>query len=256
MRYLSVLAPRPVARLRLFCFPYAGGGASIFRDWVAELPPDVEISAILLPGRESRWTEPPVKRLSELVGHIVNELVCGRTTPFALFGYSMGAVVAFEVARELRRRHASPPEHLIVSAARAPQRPPRFPPIHRLPDGPFIERLRRLGATPDEILGNPELMSLVLPAIRADFEAYETYVYRAGDKLDCPISAFGGREDRRVNLAELAAWGEQTRSRFSMLTWPGGHFFIHKFRSSLISAVLHTLSAAPTSSSTEPRNSV
>jgi surfactin synthase thioesterase subunit len=188
-----------------------------------------------------------------LVDHIVGELLTALNKPFALFGHSMGALLAFEVARELRRRRAPLPDHLFVSGARAPQRPSRFLPIHRLPDDPFIERLRRLGATPEEILCNAELMSLILPAIRADFEVYETYVYRVEDKLECPVSAYGGRQDRRVSPAELAAWGEQTRADFSMLTWPGDHFFLRRFRRSLIGVMLQALSTTRSRDAKEPR---
>jgi medium-chain acyl-[acyl-carrier-protein] hydrolase len=145
--------------------------------------------------------------------------------PFAFFGHSLGSLISFELTRRLRRQNAHCPLQLFVSGCYAPQIPNPNPPIHQLPDAEFIEELRRLNGTPQAALDNPELMEVFLPLLRSDIRLYETYVYEPEAPLDCPISAFGGLEDEEVSRQELAAWCDQTRSRFNMQMFPGDHFF-------------------------------
>jgi medium-chain acyl-[acyl-carrier-protein] hydrolase len=161
--------------------------------------------------------------------------------PFALFGHSMGATIGFELARELRRQHASGPVHLFVSGGRAPQIPDPDPPIHHLPEKEFIAGLRRFNGTPEEVLRNPELMGLFLPILRADLAALETYSYTPGEPLDCSISAFGGLEDEKVSQDELAAWRDQTRGAFTLRMLPGDHFFLRTARTLLLHAISQDL---------------
>ena len=217
------------SRFQLFCFPYAGGGASIFRAWQAETGPFVRIHPIRLRGRESRIFEPPLRSVPEAAETIAAEIVSGIEGPFAFFGYSFGALLAFETARVLRRQGAGP-DRLMVAALKAPQLPLGRKPINDLPDREFAEELRKFRGTPDAVLQNDELMSLVLPAIKADFTAYETYRYSAEAPLDCPITAMGGTNDPSVSLHQLAAWGEQTSNGFATRLFPGDHFFIHSAR--------------------------
>ncbi len=217
------------ARLQLFCFPYAGGGASIFRSWQADTGPFVRIHAIRLPGRESRIFEPPLRSVAEAAKTIAAEILPGIEGPFAFFGYSFGALLAFETARVIRRQGTGP-TRLMVAALKAPQLPLGRKPIHDLPDREFAEEIRKFRGTPDAVLQNDELMSLVLPAIKADFTAYETYRYSAEAPLHCPILAMGGTKDPSVSPDELAAWGEQTAARFETRFFPGDHFFIHSAR--------------------------
>lgn len=219
----------PAACLRLFCFPYAGGGASIFRSWQAEIGPFVRVHPIRLRGRESRIFEPPLGSVSEAAETIAAEIGPGMEGPYAFFGYSFGALLAFETARVLRR-HGTGPDRLMVAALKAPHLPLGRKPIHALPDREFADEIRNFHGTPDAVLQNKELMSLVLPAIKADFTAYETYTYSAEAPLDCPIIAMGGAQDASVSPRELAAWGEQTSAGLATRLFPGGHFFIHTAR--------------------------
>ncbi|MGD9251959.1 MAG: thioesterase II family protein [Desulfobacterales bacterium] len=212
---------------RLFCFPFAGGGASFYRTWPERLRPDIEICAIQLPGREERLAETPFDRLASLVDVLVDVLYPYMDFPFAFFGHSLGSLISFELTRRLRRQKAPCPLQLFVSGSRAPQIPDPDPPIHQLPDAEFIAALRRFNGTPSAVLDNPELMELFLPLLRSDIRLYETYLYDHEDPLDCPISAFGGLEDKEVSSEELAAWRDQTRKRFRMQIFPGDHFFLN-----------------------------
>jgi medium-chain acyl-[acyl-carrier-protein] hydrolase len=223
-------SPNPNARLRIFCFSFAGGGASAFNAWVDELPYDVrlqaELCAIQLPGRETNIKAPPYTSISPLLDALAPVIGCDRSTPFAFVGHSMGALISFELARQLRRERRRGPTHIVVSGHRAPQLPDRQPPIHRLPDQEFMASLRIFGGTPESVLQNSELMDLFLPVLRADFAVCENYVYANEAALSCSITAFGGNDDGRVSREELSAWRYQTSSSFSMHMFPGDHFFI------------------------------
>lgn len=224
--WLACHKPSPNARLRLFCFPYAGGGAAVFRNWSEGLPNDVELCPVQFPGRGNRLMEPPFTALSPLVQALAQALVPMLDKPFAFFGHSLGALVSFELARELRR-HGFQPAHLFVSAGRAPHIPHQGMSTHDLPEGKFLEELRRLNGTPEEVLKHRELMQIMLPLLRADFSVYETYKYSNEAALNCPISSFGGSRDRRVNQGDLEAWRDQTCDSFSLQMFPGDHFFLH-----------------------------
>lgn len=233
--------PKAQARLRLFCFPYAGGGASIFRTWPDDLPPSIQICSIQLPGRESRLREPCFTRLEPLVQALVQALSPYLDVPYAFFGHSLGALIGFELARALVRENRPSPVHLFVSGHSAPQVQSLDPPIHQLPEPDFIKELRHLNGTPGEVLQNAELMALLLPVLRADFAINETYVYIPGTLLDCPISAFGGLQDSLVSRDGLAAWCDQTYSTFALRMFPGDHFFLHSARPPLLRAIVHDL---------------
>ena len=228
-------------RLRLFCFPYAGGGASIFRLWSEKLPVEVEVCPIYLPGRENRMKEPLLTHLSPLVQTLAHALHPFMDIPFAFFGHSMGALVSFGLARTLRRQNGPSPMHLFVSAYRAPQIPVTEPPIHQLPERALIEKLLRFNGTKREVLENAELRQLLLPLLRADFAVCETYSHASEEPLSCPITAFGGLQDSRVSPHDLAAWREQTSNSFSLRMLPGGHFFWHEMPQPLLQAMLPLL---------------
>jgi medium-chain acyl-[acyl-carrier-protein] hydrolase len=225
-RWIPFRKPDPQSRLRLFCFPYAGAGALIFHKWSDALPRDIEVCPIQLPGRGTRLTEPPFTKLPGLVEALARVLVPLLDKPFAFFGHSLGALIGFELARQIRRQHGLHPVRLFVSAGRAPQIPHRARPIHTLPDNEFLTELRRLNGTPRELLDHEELMEVMLPILRADFALYETYLYSAEPPLTCPISAFGGLQDRKVSASDLEAWRSQTSASFSLRLSPGDHFFL------------------------------
>jgi medium-chain acyl-[acyl-carrier-protein] hydrolase len=162
--------------------------------------------------------------------------------PFAFFGHSLGALVGFELARRLRWQSGVQPIGLFVSAARAPQIPPRHRSIHALPEKEFLSELRRLKGTPEKVLEDTELMQLTLPVLRADFAVYESYVYSiSGAPLDCFISAFGGLQDHRVSRGDLEAWRDQTSTAFSLRMFPGDHFFLSAAAPPLLRALAQEL---------------
>jgi medium-chain acyl-[acyl-carrier-protein] hydrolase len=227
--------PRPSAPLRLFCFPYAGMGASAYRPWAAELPADVELCAVQPPGRETRMREPAFADLSQLAAAIGEHILPLLDRPFVFFGHSMGALTAFEVARRLARSGGATPAYLIASAHQAPRLPRRESPLHELPDAAFVAEIqRRYGGIPDEVLAHRELLELLLPGLRADMTAIERYEYQPGEPLGCPILAIGGTFDARVSVADLEAWRDETTAEFSTRRLHGGHFFIQNARAQVI----------------------
>lgn len=229
------------ASLRLFCFPYAGGGALGFRPWADSLPKTIEVCPVELPGRGVRLMESPFARLEPLVQAIAHALLPHLDKPFAFFGHSMGALVSFELARLLCREYGNSPVHLFVSGCRAPQVPDPDPPIHALPESEFLKEVRRLNGTPEAVLENAELMQLFLPILRADFAVIETYVYAPAPTLECPITAFGGLQDSSVSCNALEAWREQTSASFSLQMLPGNHFFLHSAHPLLLQALSRKL---------------
>jgi medium-chain acyl-[acyl-carrier-protein] hydrolase len=229
------------AVLRLFCFPYAGGGASVFRKWSMALPDAVEICAVQLPGRETRLNERPFSCLMSLVEDMSESLLPYLDRPFAFFGHSVGALIAFELARRLRRREGLVPVHLFVSGSSAPQVPNVESPIHCLPETEFLNRLRRFNGTPPEVFEHRELMDLLTPVLRADFALRETYEYASEPPLSCPISAFGGVEDLDVPLPHIEAWRKETDRTFRLHEFPGDHFFIHAAQERVLERLSQTL---------------
>jgi medium-chain acyl-[acyl-carrier-protein] hydrolase len=234
--------PNPDAQLRLLCFPYAGGGVSVYRLWPDRLPSEIEVWAIQLPGRDGRLREPIPADLQTLAGALAEGLGLLMDRPFACFGHSMGGLLAFEFVRELRRRSQMGPMQLLVSARRAPQLPRNEPPLHTLPEPQFIEMLRqRYNGIPAAILAEPELMQLFMPMLRADFKLIELYQHQAEAPLDCPIAAFGGAQDPLAPRADLAAWQTQSSGAFSLQLFPGGHFYLQDAQAQLLAALAREL---------------
>jgi 8-amino-7-oxononanoate synthase len=232
----------PQSLIRLFCFPHAGNGATSFVSWHKELPDMVEVITIMPPGRGSRLKETPLTRMKPLVKAITEELFPYLDKPFAFFGYSLGGWIGFEVIRELRRRQDCPiPVHLFIASYPAPQLPQSGTKLYQLPDTEFVERMRRNDGTPKEILSSPKLINLFLPLLRADAELSDTYNYDAEEPLDCPISVFGGTEDREVSQDELKAWCHQTRSYFNLQVFPGNHFFVKENQTDLLIVIARQL---------------
>lgn len=229
--------PNPYASARLFCFPYAGGSSLIFHRWADSLPKSIEVYAVELPGRGTQIKLLPFKRIEPLVNVMAPIFQAYLDKPFAFFGHSMGGLVCFELARQLRNNYSLSPFHLFVSASRAPQILSKKTPIHALSETEFKEELRRLNGTPASILENTELMQLLIPILRADFEVLETYVYADKPPLECPITAFGSMQDQEVSVEELEGWREQTTNYFKLQMFPGDHFFIHSFQSLLLQSI-------------------
>jgi medium-chain acyl-[acyl-carrier-protein] hydrolase len=236
-----VTKPQPNARLRLFCFPYAGGAATAYRMWSKFLPSTVDLCPVQLPGRGGQMSKQPFTQMTPLVEAAASELEPYFDRPFAFFGHSMGAVIGFELARHLRRASKPGPLHLFVSGRRPPQSLKKIVPTYNLPEPEFVELLRRLGGTPREVLEHQELMPLLIPLLRADFELIQTYSYTAGSPLNCPITAYGGLQDPEVSQEELKDWGQQTTGQFSMKMLPGDHFFLHSAQNVLLALLAREL---------------
>lgn len=227
--WVRTFGKRPDARLRMFCFPHAGGGASAYRLWHAGLPSSVEVCAIQLPGREGRLGEAPVRNIEVLVDLLAESLAELFERPFMFFGHSMGAVVAFELARVLAARGEPVPEHLVVSARRPPHLPEMQPPMHLLDDEAFISEIeRRYGGIPEEVRAEPDLMAFLLPSLRADIEALEIFKPSSRAHLSMPITVFGGEQDRLVPRAHLEAWRSETAGALRVRSFAGGHFYLQE----------------------------
>ncbi|MFF4528672.1 thioesterase II family protein [Streptomyces sp. NPDC001407] len=224
--WLLRFPPRPGARVRLVCLPGAGSPASLFHPWSTAFPESVEVCAVRLPGRGGRLREAPFRRMEPLADALAEALRAECDRPLALFGHSLGALVAYEVAARLRHLTGDAPAALFVAAHKAPQLGSARVSCHDLPDDELLAFLGRIGGTPPPLLARPEIRRLALPALRADFELDFTYTYRERPPLDIPVSAFGGRADAMVTESELDAWEARTGKAFLARRLPGGHFFL------------------------------
>lgn len=230
------------ARARLFCFPHAGGTAAAFRLWPQDLPQDLEILAAQLPGRGNRWKEPAIASIPGLVEQLLPAMLPLMNVPFAFFGHSMGSMVGYALACELVKRGGPLPTHLFVSARRPPRVTDALAPVHKLPDDQFVAEVnRRYSAIPPEVAREAELMALLLPSLRADLGALETYEAPQVAPLPLGLSAFGGTDDRCTPSFHLEAWREETRGPFRMRLFPGGHFYLDARRAEVLSEVAGTL---------------
>ena len=223
-------------RFRLFCFPYAGGSADAYRSWQRWFTEDVDVCLVHLPGRGKNIGYPAFTRVSSLVAEIAIQITPLTDIPYALYGHSMGALIGFELARDLFRRHCRGPKHLFVSGRRAPNYIKDEPLIFNLPHDAFLSELKKLKGTPVEVLENPELMEFFMDLLRADFELVETYEYHPGEPLSCPISVYSGLEDEHVPVESCYAWQEQTSASCKVRIMKGDHFFIRNPRPEFIEA--------------------
>lgn len=232
--------PNPAARIRLLCFPFAGGGASTYVPWINHLAPHIEVYPVQFPGRENRVKEQPLRRFDELIQTLLQALQPYLDVPYAFFGHSMGALVSFELTRHLRQQGGRLPEHLFLSAYRAPNAPSDAP-LHALPEPDLIKVLLELEGTSPEFLANAELRQLLLPLLRADFAVCESYQYQAQEPLACPITVLGGQQDKRVQRPALDMWRQQTDQRFAIHLLPGNHLFIRPAQAAVLQIITQAL---------------
>lgn len=237
-------AEDPGSSWRLFCFSHAGGGPSFFRPWPAALRPEIAVRRVLLPGRESRLDEPPFRRIADLVDPLCAALEPHLDQPYALFGHSMGAVVAYEVARRFSMAGRTGPRCLIVSGRRAPGLPGNPARLSALPDEEFIREVARLGGIPREVLSEPELLGMLLPTLRADYELSETYRPLPGGRLDCPVAAYLGTCDPETEYTQMLAWAQVTTGEFAVRVFHGDHFYLKAGRPDVLNAVRDDLCLA------------
>lgn len=224
--------PRPEARLSLVCIPYAGGSVATFRNWAERLP-DVELRLVQLPGRNPRHPRTGYETVEAIAARLADGLAAADSRPMALFGHSLGALIAFELARCL------PVSALVVAGRRAPSVTEQRPPLSDLPQPAFVAEVqRRYGdGIPAAVLGDPDLSALLLPVLRADLALIERHVHAPGSPLSCPIWVYGGADDAIAPPAELAAWARETASTCTVRQFPGGHFFIQSARDAVLEAL-------------------
>ena len=232
--------PRPEAAVRLFCVPYAGSGAAAYRGW-AENAPGLDVCYVQLPGRENRLREKPFASVAALIAALASELEPWLDRPYALYGHSLGGILAFELARTLRLRHRDP-QHLFVSASRAPHLASQHPDVRHLPDLPLLEEVhRRYESVPPVLMQDPELRELLVPCLRADLTLLETYQHAAADPLACGITCFAAAGDRIVHRDAVEPWREHTKRDFKLHMLEGNHLFLQTARTSLLAAIQETL---------------
>jgi surfactin synthase thioesterase subunit len=243
--WLQCAKPRSAPRLRLICAAHGGGAASAYDEWHRDLPDDVEVWAIQNPGRENRFLDPTVSSVGAIVagaGPEVADLV--RETDFALFGHCLGALVCYDLALWLRNRGHRQPRLLIASGRGAPDLvspPPPGGPVYLMSDADLVRYIREYTAVSEELLANPELVELMLPAIRADAEADETYRHSPGEPFDFDLLAVGGRSDPEVPENDLLTWHKETRGTFACRVFPGGHFYLQACQADLLATICEML---------------
>lgn len=245
MSWFRCAETRPWASMRLFCFPHAGGSAVFYRPWATQVTPAVEVHAVQYPGRADRMRDPMIEDAQRLGRLIAGSMAPLMDRPAALFGHSMGAIVAYEVARILQSRGV-PPTHLFVSGARPPHRRGEREGVADRDDDGVVDALAKLGGTDADLLQDPELRELVLPYVRNDFRLIERYEHAAGPRLRLPVTALIGDADPHVNERQAAGWAEITDARFTAKVFPGDHFYLVPQQAQVLAELLHRLEVPAT----------
>lgn len=218
-------ARRPGAEFRLICFPHGGGGASVFSEWATVLPPQIELAAIQLPGRQNRIAEPPAAGAVPLIKEVANALLPFLDGTVAFFGHSCGALLAFEVARFLQATRGRTPSRLFLSGQPSPKSFHARPKLHQLSHEDFRAEVLRLGGIDPEIAEELSILDALLPAVRSDFEIWEHHQVEPEPVLDVPLSIISGRADTRAPVDTLDGWSVHTKREFDIALYPGGHFY-------------------------------
>jgi len=244
--WLHCVKPEPNARIRLYAFAFAGGGASVFFPWSKLIGDGIELWAIRLPGRETRLRETPLTSFPEIITALRREVSPRLKAPYAFFGHSLGALLAYALARSHAESGNSEPRAIIAAGARAPHLPNPEPPMRGLSDAAFITLLReRYNGIPPAVLAHPELLQLMLPTLRADIALYEDYQHQPGPPLRCALAAFGGDRDPLVSASDLGAWQSLAGAGFAARQFAGDHFFLQQVTPETVAAVRSVLDVDP-----------
>ncbi len=231
----------PDAEHALLCFPHSGGSASFFFPFSQRLSPGIDVWSVQYPGRQDRRSEANIPHLHELADRVAEAVAPRLNGHYALFGHSMGATLAYEVALRLRSA-GKHPEALFVSGRPAPHRNVDKG-LHRLSDEEIADDIRALDGTGSEMFGDADVLNMFLPAIRSDYHAAETYAYTPGPPLNCPVRAFTGFSDPRVEVSELHHWGDHTEGPFGLDVFSGGHFYLVDSQEEIAGEIERTLCA-------------
>jgi medium-chain acyl-[acyl-carrier-protein] hydrolase len=240
-RWLPRLGTNPDASIRMFCVPYAGGGASVYYPWREAVPPRFELCPIQLPGREARADEACIDDFFQMVEVLAPIVGRHLELPYVIYGHSMGAGLAFELARRLARDYGKPPLHLFVGAHRSPNKPYSYPTVQSVSGDQVLKILMRFNGMPRAILENQELLDMFLPILRSDLSVCETYAYEGQLQLDCPITLFTGASDGNVPPHEIAGWEAQTTAHFTHHIIDGDHFFLKSHKEVLLEKMFTSL---------------
>jgi pyochelin biosynthesis protein PchC len=243
-QWIRRFAPADDAEVRLVCLPHAGGSASFFFPIATALRPRIDVLAVQYPGRQDRWRDSLIDNVPELADAVTAALGPWLDRPVALFGHSMGASVAFEVAVRLAREGIVPSQ-LFVSGRRAPSRHREDDDLHAADDDRIIAELSTMAGTDPRVLDDPELLGMILPAVRNDYRAAATYRYAGSPPLACPITALTGADDSRVTLDEAQAWRAHTTAGFDLRVFSGGHFFLVDHRPEVLEILSDRLVRVP-----------
>lgn len=227
----------PKAAIRLFCFHHSGGGASAYYPWVESLSPYIEMISIQLPGREDRFTEPLINSLRDILDALTEGFHLYTEKPFFVFGHSLGGLIAFELVKSIYQRYSLYPQHIIISAAKAPHMPFRMKTLSSLENKILKEELKIYNGIDEGILNNDELLDLFLPIIRNDFSISERYYSTDVVSLPCDILHLSGDLDVSVNEEEIQAWKAYTAGKFEHISFQGGHFFLKNHQKNIIKLI-------------------
>ena len=212
-------------QVKLFCFPHAGASSALFNTWKSRFPTEIQLVSLDYPGHGSRYDEPLLSNIDELVQYLFDQIITNLSTPYLFYGHSLGTLVSFELIRKLRRQNIMLPAHLIVSGRHAPQVSSANSWLHQLPDTEFVQKIQeKYSGIPTILIENPAMLALFIPIIRADLTIVETYKYKQEPPLSCPITVIRGDSDHLINDTGLAAWREQTHKTYNSISLAGDHF--------------------------------
>ncbi|AAK78998.1 MULTISPECIES: thioesterase II family protein [Clostridium] len=240
-RWIMTPEVKEDCKMRLFCLPFAGGGALAYRSWCRYMPPEIELCAVQLPGRENRIKDEKFYDINLLIDELVLQILPYLDKPFALYGHSMGGLISFELARRIRKVKGLTPKILFFSGSKAPQLYDHTKDISHLPDELFLKAIKSFNGMPDMFWQDRELIEFKLPTLRADFSVLEGYNYYNEEPLECPISALCGENDKIISKKDMEALALQTKNQFKLRMFDGDHFFINTCRSKVLKSIIEDL---------------